>query len=301
MDESPTLLAPGPPLVGAHVGSSGGLSKAVDRALDIGANCLQIFASAPQQWRSPAHPDAEVERFLARARERRMGPLFLHAIYLLNPAGPDAELRERSVRSIREYLRWGQRLGARGVVVHLGSSNGTTPEQAAENLSASLLDALEEPSDVPLLLETSAGTRNSMGSTFEAVGATLRRMDAGPRAAVCLDTAHVYAAGYDVVTPEGLERTLEEFEGHIGLEKLLLIHANDSKVALGAARDRHENIGEGHIGVEGWRALLSHPALREKPWVMETPGTARSGPDRAQVDLLRDLWRGEPAAAARAS
>ena len=284
------------PLVGAHVGSSGGLSKAVGRASEIGANCLQIFVSAPQQWRSPSHPDGEVEAFLAGVREERLGPLFLHAIYLLNPAGPDVELRERSVRSMREYLRWGRRLGASGVVVHLGSSNGTTPEQAADNLSASLTAALEEPSDVPLLLETSAGTRNSMGSSFAAIGATLRSLAAGGRAGVCLDTAHVWAAGYDVRTPEGLDRTLEEFDAEIGLGRLLLIHANDSKVALGGARDRHENIGEGHIGLEGWATLLGHPALREKPWIMETPGQERQGADAAQVELIRRLWRGEQAA-----
>lgn len=282
------------PLVGAHVGSSGGLSKAIGRACEIGANCVQIFASAPQQWRSPSHPDKEVLAFCAGSLEKRVSPIFLHAIYLLNPSGPDEELRAKSVSSMREYLRWGERLGASGVVVHLGSSSGVTPEQAAENLCASLLAALEEPSSAPLLLETSAGTRNSMGSTFADLGAILRRLEAGQRAAVCLDTAHVWAAGYDVATPDGLERTLEEFDREIGLEKLALIHANDSKVPLGGARDRHDNIGEGHIGVDGWRTLLQHPTLRKRPWVMETPGQNRQGPDAAQVELMRRLWHGEP-------
>ncbi|MDQ3856690.1 MAG: deoxyribonuclease IV, partial [Chloroflexota bacterium] len=152
---------------------------------------------------------------------------------------------------------------------------------------------LEEDSTAPLLLETSAGTRNSMGSSFEALGAILRRLDAGDRAGVCLDTAHVWAGGYDVATAEGLERTLEEFDREIGLDKLVLIHANDSKVPLGAARDRHENIGDGCIGLDGWRTLLSHPALRHKPWIMETPGIERKGPDARQVKLLRALWHGE--------
>nr|MDQ3328007.1 deoxyribonuclease IV [Chloroflexota bacterium] len=216
--------------------------------------------------------------------------VFLHAVYLLNPAGPDADLREKSVRSMREYLAWGERLGASGVVVHLGSSINTTPDEAAENLCRSLDAALQEPSSVPLLLETSAGTRNSMGSSFAAIGSILKQLDAGERAQVCVDTAHIWAAGYDVATPEGLQRTLDEFEAEIGLEKLVLMHANDSKVPLGAARDRHENIGEGHIGMEGWTVLLSHPALRRKPWVMETPGPAKKGPDAAQVALLRQIW-----------
>ncbi len=223
-----------------------------------------------------------------------MSPVFLHAIYLLNPSGPDEDLRAKSVASMREYIRWGERLGASGVVVHLGSSSGLTAEEAASNLCASLLAALEEPSSVPLLLETSAGTRNSMGSTFADLGAILRCLGAGPRAAICLDTAHVWAAGYDVASPEGLERTLDEFDREIGLDKLTLIHANDSKVPLGGARDRHENIGEGHIGLEGWNTLLQHPTLRELPWVMETPGQDRKGPDAAQVELMQRLWRGEP-------
>ena len=281
------------PLIGAHVTSSGGLSKAVARACDIGANCLQMFVSAPQQWRAASHPEAEVDAFCAAARERGVAPVFLHAIYLLNPSGPDEALREKSVLSIRDYLRWGNRLGASGVVVHLGSSNGATPEVAADNLCASLLAALEEPSDATLLLETSAGTRNSMGSTFAAIGSVLRWMDAGERAAVCLDTAHVFAAGYDVATAEGLERTLDEFDREIGLDRLRLIHANDSKAPLGGARDRHENIADGYIGMEGWRVLLTHPALREKPWVLETPGSERKGADAEQIELMRRLWRGE--------
>jgi deoxyribonuclease-4 len=236
-----------------------------------------------------------VEKFRRVAGEEGVHPVYLHAIYLLNPSGPDAELRAKSVRSMREYLLWADRLGAAGVVVHLGSSAGTTPEEALVNLCDSLRAALQEPSDSPLLLETSAGTRNSMGSSFAAIGEALRRLDAGERAGVCLDTAHVFAAGYDVATPDGLESSLREFDREIGLEKLRLIHANDSKVALGAARDRHENIGEGYIGREGWRTLLGHPALRALPWVMETPGVGRSGPDAAQVQLLRRLWLGEPA------
>ncbi len=262
---------------------------------------MQIFASAPQQWRSPSHPDSEVEAFRAGVQEKRVSPVFLHAIYLLNPAGPDELLRQRSVRSMREYLRWGQRLDASGVVVHLGSSAGITPEEAAENLIVSLRRALEEPSDVPLLLETSAGTRNSMGSSFEAIAYLLDRLDVGPRAGVCLDTAHVWAAGYDVASPEGLERTLQEFDSLIGLDRLALIHANDSKVELGGARDRHENIAQGYIGLEGWRTLMSHPALREKPWVMETPGKDRQGADAEQVELLRALWRGDEEVVAQAS
>ncbi|MEJ7652464.1 MAG: deoxyribonuclease IV [Chloroflexia bacterium] len=208
-------------------------------------------------------------------------------MYLLNPSGPDADLRGKSVESIREYLRWGARLGAAGVVVHLGSSAGIAPEEAADNLCAGLLAALEVGGDVPLLLETSAGTKNSMGSTFGSLGSMLRMLDVGDRAAVCLDTAHVWAAGYDVASPDGLDRTLDEFEREIGLEKLLLIPANDSKVALGAARDRHENIGDGCIGLEGWSTLMSHPKLRHKPWIMETPGPDKNGPDAAQVELLR--------------
>ncbi len=281
------------PLIGAHVGSSGGLSRAVGRALDIGANCFQIFVSAPQQWRLPSHPDGEVEAFCSQFEQSGIHAFYIHAIYLLNPAGPDAELRRKSVESVREYLRWANRLCASGVIVHLGSSAGTTPEEAHSNLCASLSEALQDAGDVPLLLETSAGTRNSMGSTFSALGSILRTLRAGRQVAVCLDTAHVWAAGYDVATPEGLDRTLEEFDREIGLDQLVLIHANDSKVELGGARDRHEDIPKGQIGVEGWRTLLAHPRLRRLPWVMETPGLGKPESAAAQVRAMCALWRGE--------
>ncbi len=286
------------PLIGAHVGASGGLSRAIARACEMGANCLQIFVSAPQQWRRPAHSDTEVDAFCFSSQDRNLHPVFIHAIYLLNPASPDEDLRRKSVDSMREYLRWAARLKAGGVIVHLGSSTGTTPEQALDNLCRSLGEALEELTDVPLLLETSAGTRNSMGSTFAQIGTMLSQLDAGDRAAVCLDTAHVWGAGYDVATPDGLDRTLEEFDREIGMEKLRLIHANDSKVARGAARDRHENIGEGHIGLAGWRVLMAHPLLRHKPWVLETPGLGETGKDREQIALLARLWHGEELAEA---
>lgn len=284
------------PLIGAHVGSSGGLSKSVGRATDIGATCFQIFVSAPQQWRPPSHPDKEVEAFKSNLAESGIRCFYIHSIYLLNPSGPDEELRNRSVESVKEYMRWANRLGAGGVIVHLGSSNGTTPEQAADNLCRSLAEVLREAGDVPLLLETSAGTRNSMGSTFAALGRTLKNLDAGNTAAVCLDTAHVWAAGYDVATEEGLDRTLDEFDREIGLEKLTLIHANDSKVALNGARDRHEDIAKGHIGPEGWRNLLHNEALRCKPWVMETPGLGKKETSVEQIELLNSIWHGDKVA-----
>lgn len=281
------------PLIGAHVGSSGGLSKSVDRALEIGANCFQIFVSAPQRWKPPAHPDSEVEAFIEKLSASNIQKFFIHSIYLLNPSGPDEELRNKSCESIREYLRWAERLGAGGVIVHLGSSNNTTPQQAADNLSRCLHASLDGASNVPLLLETSAGTRNSMGSRFADLAATLRTLDAGTLAGVCLDTAHVWAAGYDVRSAEGVKRTFEEFDSEIGLDQLVLIHSNDSKTTLGGARDRHDDIGNGSIGLEGWHNLLSYPKLRSKPWVMETPGLRKADTGKPQVELLRRIWNGE--------
>ena len=281
------------PLIGAHVGIGGGLSKAIPRALEIGANCIQIFVSAPQQWREPAHPDKEVQLFIDAYNQSNFRAIFLHAIYLLNPAAPNTELREKSISSIISYLHWGKRLGAQGVVIHLGSSSGTTREEAEKNLVNSVKTALDNTDEVPVLLETSAGTKNSLGSTFDDLARILYKIGDTKRAAICLDTAHIWAAGYDLSSEDAVNQTFEEFDQKIGLDKLKLIHANDTNVRIGGGRDRHENIGEGIIGERGWKALLTNPGIRFKPWILETPQIADKNSGAEQIKKLRQWWEGK--------
>ncbi|HEY8475584.1 MAG TPA: deoxyribonuclease IV [Chloroflexota bacterium] len=292
--------------IGAHVSASGGLVRAVERARAIGAECLQIFVGAPQRWASASYTDAEVEAF--RVASGGLHPIFIHASYLVNLASPDVANRERSVQSLQASLRWARRIGARGVITHLGSAKGAPLEEAetlvVEQLHRVLVGAgLATASDGPdgaapsatgraeplLILETSAGMGHIIGARPAQLGRILRGLGAPPSVAVCVDTAHVFAAGYDVRHRAGIDALLQEVDAEIGLDRLVVVHANDSKVPLGKGVDRHENIGRGHIGESGFEALLTHPMLQDLPFVLEVPGYGGEGPDAPNILIMRRL------------
>jgi deoxyribonuclease IV len=276
--------------IGAHVSTSGGVHTAPARALDIGANCIQIFAGPPQRWAAAALKDDDVAEFRRLSEEKDILPAFIHAAYLINPASADPALRDRSISSLLSGLSAAERLGAVGVITHLGSSKDGDVEQAeamvSEAISAVLSDA---PDSVWLLLETCAGQGNTIGRRFEQIGSLLRQIGSDPRLRVCLDTAHVFEAGYDVTTSDGLEYTLDEFDRAIGITRLAAIHINDSKTPLGSNVDRHENIGFGLIGEDAFARILQHPVLRQIPFLLEVPGLANEGPDAANIQVLRRL------------
>jgi apurinic endonuclease APN1 len=235
------------PLIGAHCG--GGIRAALDRAELIGAECLQIFASAPQMWRAPNHKPADVQAFVDGRRAAGLGPVFLHAIYLLNLASPNPENVAKSVQSIKDHLAWADRLGAEGLVVHVGSAGKEEYAVAEDRVVAALGGLLGEiDGQASLLLETCAGQGATIGRSFAELGRIIRRLDGHPRLGVCLDTCHVFAAGYKIHEGEGIERMLEELEGEVGLNRLRCVHANDSKGAFASNVDRHENIGLGRLG-----------------------------------------------------
>ena len=276
--------------VGGHVSTAGGLPKAVERALSIGADCMQIFISAPQQWRPAAHKDAEVSTFRQQVDEHGLHPVFIHAIYLLNLASPNAELRERSVQSLRSHLSWADRIGAAGVIFHPGSHTGSGDEAGEQAIVESLTRVLHEhqgPS--ALLLETTAGGRGSMGGTFEQIGRIISRLDGDPRLQVCLDTAHIFEAGYPCTTAEGIQETLHSFDRAIGFGRLTCVHVNDSKTPFDSHSDRHENIGEGQIGVVGFWHLLHQPVIADRPLLLEVPGFDGNGPDARNVQIVRAI------------
>ncbi len=278
--------------IGAHVSIEGGLARAIERALAIGAECAQFFVSPPQSWRSPSHGEEEIAAFRAARRAAGVAPVFLHSIYLINLTSAAVALRERSLRSLVAYLDWAHRLGADGVITHLGSARELGAEEAARLLPEMLARALAQSAGhVPLLLETTAGPGAVLGSRFEELGAIIEALGRPERLRVCLDTAHVFAAGLYDGTPAGLEEMLAAFEQTIGLERLAAIHLNDSKTAFGSRVDRHANIGTGLLGAAGLRPVVRHPALRHLPFLLEVPGRDRQGPDVEDIAAAKALAR----------
>lgn len=277
---------------GAHISTAGGIGNAVDRALAMGAECLQIFVSAPQQWKEPSHPEEQVRRFVDGCRIHGLGPNYLHAIYLLNLATPQEDVYTKSIHSLISYLHWAKRLETQGVIFHLGSAGSGSYREAEDRFVAAMERVLAEtPEGVSVVLETAAGQGATVGRTFPEIGTILRRLGGASALKVCLDTAHVFAAGYDWRPPDGVDRIVDEFDREIGLERLVVVHANDSKASLGSNVDRHENIGIGQIGEEAFGAILHHPAFRDLPFILEVPGFDGKGPDRENLEILRRLAR----------
>ena len=277
--------------VGAHVSTSGGLDKAVDRAQAMGAETVQIFGAAPQTWRRRSYGDEETNAFREKAAATDIAPVFLHAIYLISLVSDDPVAIERSAASLVADLELCARIGAKGSIVHAGSHKGAGFEAVLERVAAAVRNVLAStPRDSWLILENSAGMGGSVGAHFSELGAIIREVD-DPRVRVCLDTQHAFAMGYDLISEEGLSSAVDEFEREIGLDRLVACHANDSKAPLAGVRDRHENIGEGHIGRDGFRRIMSHPALADVPFIIEVPGFGNLGPDKDNLDILKEIRR----------
>ena len=276
-------------LIGAHVSTAGGLPRAVDRAVDIGAEAMQIFASSPRAWAFKAPSDDDVVAFKEKSAEAGLGPTVLHAIYLVGLGSPDAALVGRSVESLTRYLETANRLDALGVIFHAASHRGAGLDAVFDQFVSAvgrILDAA--PGEALLMLENSAGQGNHIGSKFAELGRLIEAIDS-PRVKVCLDTQHSWAAGYDIADPENLIAVVEEFDRDIGLELLSAVHVNDSKRPLGSGVDRHENIGEGLIGREGLKTFMRHFAFRDLPFYLEVPGFGEEGPDARNVAILKAM------------
>ncbi|HVB54716.1 MAG TPA: deoxyribonuclease IV [Candidatus Acidoferrales bacterium] len=275
--------------IGAHVSAQGGISTAFDRALQIGAEAVQIHPTAPQTWRR-LHPDEEqAATFRRRMAETSLDAFFFHAIYLINLATAKEELLAQSRGSLRHHLELANLLGVRGVIFHPGSHKGQGFETVLPQMAEAMRWALDETDGESLLIiENSAGSGDNIGSSFTQISQMMEAVD-DPRLRLCLDTAHAFTAGYDLRDPEGLERLVEELGREIGFERLAAIHANDSKAPFGSNLDRHQNIGDGEIGSEAFRRMLADPELTRAPFILEVPGLERQGPDRANVERLREL------------
>lgn len=277
--------------IGAHAPSTGGLATGSLRyATAVGAEAIQVFVSNPRGW-APSAGDA-VQDAAAGERARLAGiPVFVHAPYLVNVASPDPRIRDLSADALRHSLARGARIGARGVVVHTGSAVGTDRVTALRQVRECLLPILDHLSgDGPdLLLEPMAGQGQMLCSAVADLGPYLDVLDWHPRANVCLDTCHLFAAGHDLAEPDGVTKMLSELQAAAGPGRLRLIHANDSKDGCGSRKDRHENIGAGQIGLAPVGCLLRHPATAGVPFVVETPGGEQAqAKDIAALRSLRD-------------
>ena len=254
--------------IGAHTSIAGGVYNAVTEQLEYGGNCGQIFSHSPQVWQDPAIDDEDAAEFRERTESNEVGPWVIHTSYLVNLCTPKDDLRRKSIDSMQVEVDVADRLGVEFVNVHLGAHTGAGVEAGLDN-AASALEQVDLPDGVTILVESDAGSGTKLGGDFEHLAAVLDRCDHDLD--VCLDTAHAWAAGYDLGSEDGVDETVAAFDDVVGLEHLRCIHLNDSKHGRGTNRDEHAHVGEGEIGVEGMRAVLNHPALRDLPFVLETP------------------------------
>lgn len=278
--------------VGGHVPVAGGLATTrLVYARELEAETVQVFVANPRGWATPKGNPAQDEKFRAECAAEGISA-WVHAPYLINFGSHTEATVEQSVLSLRHSLRRAREIGAQGVVVHTGSATGGRAREVAlaqvRERMLPLLDELTHDDDPFLLLESTAGQGSSLCSRTWDFGPYFEALDAHPKLGVCLDTCHIFAAGHDLAAPDGMARTLDLLVGTVGQGRLKLIHANDSKDVTGAHKDRHENIGSGHIGEEPFRALMSHPATEGVPLVIETPGGKEGhAADVARLKKLR--------------
>ena len=275
-------------IVGMHFSIAGRLYNAVERAQELGCNALQMFAQNPRAWRAKPLPPEEVATFRSLVAKYEIEEVIVHTPYLVNLASRQAGLRRLSRDAVERSLSRADLIGARFVVTHIGSARGQSRQEAIETVARSLKEILSRSHQARLLLENTAGAGQTIGDRFEEIARIIEASGVGDRLLLCFDTAHAYAAGYDVATAEGLEATLQQIDRHLGIERLKVVHTNDTKVLLGSHVDRHYHIGLGRIGREGFRRIVNHTRLRHLPFILETPVDDRCD-DRCNLRTIRSL------------
>ena len=275
--------------IGAHVSTSGGISKAVVRGQEIGCEAIQIFGSSPQTWTFKPVPGEQIELFKQGLADAGIGPVFLHAIYLINLGTPDKEKLKKGIDSLANYMKLAADLGAAGVIFHPGSHGGRGYEAVLPQTVEAIKIVLDTAPEGPVLaVENMAGMGQHIGAKFDELGGILDAVDS-PRLKICLDTQHSFAAGYDLANPKGIQAMLDELDAGPGSANVAAVHANDSKRVCGSGVDRHDNIGEGFIGEEGFAAIMANPAFADVPFLMEVPGFEGNGPDQQNMDILKRI------------
>ena len=274
---------------GFHISIAGGFSKIVERALARGCETIQFFSRNPRGWKYSPLNKKEVEEFRSSVQSASLSPIFLHMPYLPNIASFKSKFYRRSIQSIATDLQRAEQLGAQYLIIHIGHRMESSEDEAIEAVSRGINQAFEKVrNSVTLLMENTAGQGTEIGYKFDQIKKIVDRVMENARLGVCLDTAHTFESGYDLSNKEGLEKTLEQFDKMVGLKRLHLIHLNDSKTPLGSRKDRHWHIGDGCIGLEGFRNLVNHPLLKHLPGIMETP-RKDTVEDLKNMEVIRGL------------
>jgi deoxyribonuclease IV len=274
---------------GAHVSAAGGISKAIDRVEEIGGNAVQIFTQSPRVWRPTEHTSEEVKRFRKRRRQARVKAVTCHALYLVNLASRDPTVRENSLGALRATMETADAIGSEAVVFHVGSHLGLGFDEAVALVEPALRELLELTSDkLWLCMENAAGTGGTIGRSIAELAVLADAVDGHPRLGLCLDSCHWWASGVDVSDPAALDDALEDLDSSMGLDRVRVLHANDSQTPLGSNRDRHELVGQGLIG-DGLGTFLAHPAFKSLPAITET--WENKGEATEDLDRMRDLRR----------
>jgi deoxyribonuclease IV len=278
-------------LLGAHVSTAGGLVNAYERGLEVGAEAIQVFNQSPRMWRPTRWKDDDVAAFRERMADGPIKSVSIHAVYLINPATKDKEMRKKSADSLIHALRMGDLIGADGVVLHPGSTVGEPHDEALPRVGEMVKHALAESDSCRLLLEDTAGAGNTLGRSFEELRELVDLGGGDKRIGICLDSCHMLASGFDITTADKLAGVVDDFKRIVGIRRLRCLHVNDSQTPLGSNRDRHAPPGEGELGARGCGAFLSEPRFEKLPALFEGPGLEGGAPSKADIDRMKQLRR----------
>jgi deoxyribonuclease IV len=276
-------------LVGAHVSPAGGPANTIARGVERHARSIQFFNQSPRAWRSRVYTEEEAAAFREAAAGSPIEATLIHAVYLINTASDDRDLRRKSLTALTNALRSGDAIGADAVVLHAGSAKAGDVAAAINRSGKVIREALAESESCPLHLENTAGAGGTLGRSFGELAALLEAAGGGRRLGVCLDSCHLFASGYDIREPEGMTAVVDECLKAVGAVRLRSLHLNDSATGLGSHRDRHANVGAGELGRRGCATFLSEPRFDDLPCVIETQGKERQGPDPEEVQLALSL------------
>jgi deoxyribonuclease IV len=276
-------------LIGAHVSTGGGLAKAIERGTERGCESIQIFNQSPRMWRPTKYGPDDFAAFKEAMDSSPVEAVVIHAVYLINCASKDKELRKKSLASLTHALRTGDGIGAAGVVLHPGAQKGEPLGPSIKRAAKVIAAALKDSESCPLLLEQTAGHKGLLGRDFDQTAELIELAGSGKRLGLCLDSCHLYVQGYDVTDPDSLAEIVDEADKKVGLERLRCLHVNDAAAPLGSCRDRHANLGKGEMGKSGLAAFLSEPRFEGLPATLETPGPDKKGPDKKEVAAAKRL------------
>jgi deoxyribonuclease IV len=278
-------------LIGGHVSTAGGLVNAVERGVELDCDAIQIFHQSPRMWRPTRYSEEDFAAFSEAIADSSIEAAVIHAVYLINCASKEREIRRKSLTSLKQALQVGDGISAEGVVLHAGARKGEPQGPSVGRAGKVIHEALGDSHRCPILLENTAGTQGPLGRNFDELAELIDAAGGGKRLGACLDCCHLLAAGYEIRSRAALGAVIDEFDAKVGLDRLHCIHVNDSQVPLGANRDRHANLGTGELGNKGLRVFLSERRFEELPALIETPGPDGKGPDRDEVRTAKRLRR----------